>query len=124
MARIKCKTRKIPARVRGVPKPFGPRFRPYYPRLREIRKYQKSFELLLPKAAFRKLVKDTTTESRTDIYFTKESILALQEAAEAYLVGVFEEANLLAVYGGRETIGMKEFEYVFKRRSRTLFWLE
>jgi hypothetical protein len=54
--------------------------------LREIRKYQKSTELLIRKLPFQRLVREIAQDFKTDLRFQSSAVLALQEAAEAYLV--------------------------------------
>merc|ERR1712182_172324 len=59
-------------------------------RLREIRKYQKSTELLIRKLPFQRLVREIAQDFKTDLRFQSSAVMALQEASEAYLVGLFE----------------------------------
>jgi len=66
------------------------RYRPGTVALREIRKYQKSTELLIRKLPFQRLVREIAQDFKTDLRFQSSAVLALQEAAEAYLVGLFE----------------------------------
>lgn len=67
--------------------------------LREIRKHQKSTETLTGKAPFHRLVKEIRNDvGRSDLWLQSRALLALQEAAEAYLVGVAEDANLCAIH--------------------------
>ena len=73
------------------------RFRPGTRTLMEIRKYQKTDELLVRKLPFQRLVREIAMEFRNDLRFQSSAVLALQEAAEAYLVGLFEDTNLCAV---------------------------
>merc|ERR1711918_245659 len=80
------------------------RSRPGTKALREIKKYQKSTELLLRKLPFQRLVREIAHESNADLYFQSQALHALQEAAETYLVGVFEDTNLAAIHGKRVTI--------------------
>ncbi|GKB97127.1 histone H3.2-like protein [Tanacetum coccineum] len=75
----------------GVKKPH--RFRPGTVALREIRKYQKSTELLIRKLSFQRLVREIAQDFKTDLRFQGSAVSALQEASEAYLVGVFEDTN-------------------------------
>ena len=72
--------------------------------LREIRKYQKSTELLIRKLPFQRLVREIAQDFKTDLRFQSSAVLALQEAAEAYLVGLFEDTNLAAIHAKRVTI--------------------
>ena len=63
--------------------------------LREIRRYQKSLESLLPRAPFQRLVRDISHQvGSSDLRFQSNALVALQEAAEAYIVGLFEDTNL------------------------------
>ncbi|CAJ1346416.1 unnamed protein product, partial [Effrenium voratum] len=80
------------------------RFRPGTLALREIRKYQKSTDLLIRKLPFQRLVKEIAQEVKSDLKFQSQAVLALQEAAEAYLVGLFEDTNLCAIHAKRVTI--------------------
>jgi histone H3/H4 len=82
--------------VGGVKKPH--RFRPGTVALREIRRYQKSTELLIRKLPFQRLVREIAQDFKTDLRFQSAAIAALQEASEAYLVGLFEDTNLCAIH--------------------------
>ncbi|KAF2303263.1 hypothetical protein GH714_016146 [Hevea brasiliensis] len=84
--------RKSAPATGGVKKPH--RFRPGTVALREIRKYQKSTELLIRKLPFQRLVREIAQDFKTDLRFQSSAVAALQEAAEAYLVGLFEDTNL------------------------------
>ncbi|XP_044316414.1 histone H3.3A-like [Drosophila rhopaloa] len=86
----------------GVKKPH--RYRPGRVALREIRRYQKSTQLLIPKLTFQHLVREIIQDFKNDLRFQAAAIGALQEAGEAYLVGLFEETNLSAIHGKRVTI--------------------
>ncbi|XP_044451013.1 histone H3.3-like [Triticum aestivum] len=81
--------RKSAPTTGGVKKPH--RYRPGTVALREIRKYQKSTELLIRKLPFQRLVREIAQDFKTDLRFQSHAVLALQEAAEAYLVGLFED---------------------------------
>jgi histone H3/H4 len=80
------------------------RYRPGTVALREIRRYQKSTELLIRKLPFQRLVRELAMEFKTDLRFQSTALLALQDACEAYLVGVFEDTNLCAIHGKRVRI--------------------
>mmetsp|Transcript_3752 Transcript_3752/g.14711 ORF Transcript_3752/g.14711 Transcript_3752/m.14711 type:complete len:198 (-) Transcript_3752:27-620(-) len=88
--------RKSAPTTGGVKKPH--RYRPGTVALREIRKYQKSTELLIRKLPFQRLVREIAQDFKSDLRFQSTAILALQEAAEAYLVGLFEDTNLCAIH--------------------------
>ena len=80
----------------GVKKPH--RYRPGTVALREIRKFQKSTDLLIRKLPFQRVVREIAQEYKNDLRFQSQAVLALQEAAEAYLVGLFEDTNLCAIH--------------------------
>lgn len=80
------------------------RYRPGTVALREIRKYQKSTELLIRKYPFQRLVREIAQGLKSDLRFQSAAILALQEAAEAYLTGIFEDANLCCIHAKRKTL--------------------
>lgn len=83
--------RKSAPSTGGVKKPH--RYRPGTVALREIRRYQKSTELLIRKLPFQRLVREIAQDFKTDLRFQSAAIGALQEAAEAYLVGLFEDTS-------------------------------
>ena len=83
------------------------RYRPGTVALREIRKYQKSTDLLLRKLPFQRLVREIAQDFMNDLRFQSSAILALQEAAESYLVSLFEDTNLCAIHAKRVTIQVK-----------------
>jgi histone H3 len=87
------------ARAGGIKRPH--RYRPGTVALREIRKYQKNTDLLLRKLPFQRLVREIAQDFKNDLRFQSTAILALQEAAEAYLVGLFEDTNLCAIHAKR-----------------------
>ena len=84
------------------------RFRPGTVALREIRKLQKSTDLLIRKLPFQKVVREIATQFKSDLRFQTQAILALQEACEAYLVKLFEDTNLCAIHAKRVTIMAKD----------------
>ena len=92
----------------GVKKPH--RYRPGTVALREIRRYQKTTELFIRKAAFGRLVREIAQDIKTDLRFQTTALMAMQEAAEAYLVGLFEDANLCTIHAKRVTIMPKDIQ--------------
>ena len=84
------------------------RFRPGTVALRDIRKYQKSTELLIRKLPFQRLVREIANDFKNDLRFQSSAVLAIQEAAEAYMVGLFEDTNLCAIHAKRVTIMPKD----------------
>ena len=94
--------------IGGLKKPM--RYRPGTVALREIRKYQKSTELLIRKLPFQRLVREITQKIRPGFRFQSTAILALQEACEDYLVRMFEDVNICAIHGGRVTVMIKDIQ--------------
>jgi histone H3 len=93
------------------------RFRPGTVALREIRKYQRSTDLLLRKMPFQRLVREVANEFKSDLRFQSTAIMALQEASEMYLVGLFEDANLCAIHAKRVTIMVKDMQLARRLRE-------
>ena len=81
------------------------------------RKYQKSTELLIRKLPFQRLVREIAQDFKTDLRFQSHAILALQEASEAYLVGLFEDTNLCAIHAKRVTIMPKDIQLARRIRG-------
>jgi histone H3 len=109
------------ARKTGLPPPTKVvkphRYRPGTVALREIRKYQKSTELLMRKLPFQRVVREVAQNFASDLRFQSSAILALQEAAEAYLVGLFEDTNLCAIHAKRVTIQPKDMYLALRLRG-------
>ena len=99
----------------GVPKPH--RYRPGTVALREIRRYQKQTELLIRKLPFQRLVREVAQDFKLDLRFQPSATVALQEATEAYLVGLFEDANLCAIHTKRVTIMPKDIQLARRVRG-------
>ena len=102
--------------------------------LREIRRYQKSTELLIRKLPFQRLVREIAQDFKRDLRFQYVAIGALQvkifvnlnhsslcyviqEASEAYLVGLFEDTNLCAIHAKRVTIMPKDMQLARRLRG-------
>ena len=109
--------RKSAPATGGVKKPH--RYRPGTVALREIRRYQKSTELLIRKLPFQRLVREIAQDFKTDLRFQSSAVMALQEASEAYLVGLFEDTNLCAIHAKRVTIMPKRHPVGPKNPWRT-----
>ena len=107
--------RKSALNTGGIKKPH--RYRPGTVALREIRKYQKSTELLIRKLPFQRLVREIAQEFKTDLRFQSSAVLALQEASESYLVGLFEDTNLCAIHAKRVTIMPKDMQLARRIRG-------
>ena len=93
------------------------RFKPGTVTLREIKKYQKSIDCLLPRASFQRLVRSITMEMDHNLRFQSQALQALQEASEAYIVGLFEDSNLCAIHAKRVTVQKKDMELARRIRG-------
>ncbi|XP_006797367.1 histone H3-like centromeric protein A [Neolamprologus brichardi] len=106
--------------VPGLP-PVSPKkrkFRPGTRALMEIRKYQKSTDLLLRKAPFARLVHEVCESfSRERLRWQVYALLALQEAAEAFLVLIFSDANLCAIHAKRVTVFPRDIQLARRIRG-------
>ena len=91
-------------------KPKPHRYRPGTLALHEIHQYQKSTKLLIRKLPFQHLVREIAQDFKTELHFQSGTIMALQEVAEAYLVGLFEDTNLCAIHAKRVTIMPKDIQ--------------
>ena len=105
----------------GVKKPH--RYRPGTVALREIRRYQKSTDLLIRKAPFQRLVREVAQDFKSDCRFQSSAIGALQESSEAYNIGLFEDTNLCTIHAKRVTIMPKDIQLARRiRGERTDNW--
>ena len=93
------------------------RFKPGTVALREVKRYQKEVKNLLPRASFQRLVRDISTSMANDLRFQSAALLALQEASEAYITGLFEDTNLCAIHAKRVTIMKKDMDLARRIRG-------
>ena len=106
----------------GVKKRY--RYRPGTVALKQIRRYQKTTELLIRKLPFQRLVREIACDTDVihsplcgKVRFQSAAIMALQEASEAYLVGLFEDSNLCAIHAKRVTIMPKDIQLARRIRG-------
>ncbi len=111
----KAMRRSVPHTKPATKKPH--RYRPGTVALREIRKYQKSTELLMRRLPFQRLVREIAQDFKADLRFQTSAILALQEAAEAYLTGLMEDTNLCAIHAKRITIMPRDIQLARRIRG-------
>jgi histone H3 len=107
--------RKSAPATGGVKKPH--RYRPGTVALREIRRYQKSTDLLIRKLPFQRLIREIAQDYKSDLRFQGSAVLALQEASEANLTGLFEDSNLCAIHAKRVTVMPKDMQLARKIRN-------
>jgi histone H3-like centromeric protein A len=108
----------------GDPTPTGKRrrYKPGTVALKEIRKYQRSFDLLISKLPFARLVREVAldllpAEVGAELRWQSHAIMALQEATEAFLVHLFEDTNLCAIHAKRVTIMQKDIQLARRIRG-------
>lgn len=115
----------------GIQQPDTPtrkkrKLKPGTKALREIRKYQKTTELLIPKMPFARLVREVANDFITSAYsglgssglrWKSTAVLALQEATEAYLIHLFEDANLCAIHAKRVTLMQRDIQLARRIRG-------
>jgi len=115
-ARMPTKPIRMSAQItEGVRNPH--RFRPGTVALRQIRRFQKSTELLIQKLPFQRLVREIAQGFKTGLRFQSSAVSVLQEAAEAYLVGLFQDTNLCAIHAKRVTITPKDIQLARRIRG-------
>ena len=113
--------RAKPPRKRGAAQSAAPkklhRYRPGTMALQEICRYQKSTKLLIRRLPFQRLVREIAQDFKGRLNFASGAILALQEAAEAYLVGLFEDTNLCTIHAKCITIMPKDIQLARRIRG-------
>ena len=98
----------LSATKKAIRKDGGKRFRPGMLALKEIKKMQQQTEAVIPKLPFQRLVKEISRGVNPDIRYSSQGLIALQEAAESYLTGVFEDSYLCTLHAKRVTMMVKD----------------
>ena len=110
-----------PPQKRGAAQSAAPkkphRYRPGTVALREIRRFQKSTELLIRRLPFQRLVREIAQDFKGRLNFASGAILALQEVAKAYLVGLFKDTNLCAIHAKCIMIMLKDIQLARRIRG-------
>ena len=99
----------------GIRRPH--RYKPGTVALREIKRYQKSTEMLIKKLPFARLVREITQDFQHYYRWTAAAMEAVQHAAEAYLVSLFEDTVLCAIHAKRVTIMAKDMQLARRIRK-------
>merc|ERR1719470_5622 len=114
---------KQPRRSQAPETPGKRKFRPGTRALMEIRKFQKSTNLLIPKLPFSRVIRGVCSKiCAADLRFQSAAIMALQEAAEAYLVTLFEDTLLCAIHAKRVTVMPKDMQLARRIRGEQIAW--
>jgi histone H3 len=85
----------------------------------EMKYYQRTHNLLMPKLPFQRLVREATSQLTNfdTICYQSSALDALQEATEAYLIGFFEDAYLLSLHAKRVTLMPKDLILAYRIRG-------
>ncbi|KAI8648111.1 hypothetical protein NCS56_01543000 [Fusarium sp. Ph1] len=97
------------------------RLRPGTGALQEIRAYQDTTDLLLNTLPFTRVIKEIAVNMRPageSFRWQTQAIQALQEMTEAYLVSLFEDANLYAIHAKRVTLMLRDFQLARRIRGK------
>ena len=111
------KAKKKTAPAEGGVKTNKRRFRPGTVAIREIKRYQKATTFLMAKAPFQRFIRAICDGIDSQLRFQSAALLALQEAAESYLTGLFEDANLCAIHATRVTVMKKDLDLARRIRG-------
>ena len=110
--------RKTPISSSSSRKNTGSRYRPGQKALKEIRFYQKNTDLLIRRLPFARVVKEVQTfVSPRDYRWQASAMMALQEATEAHLVSLFEDAYLCTIHAKRVTLMPKDIQLARRIRG-------
>ena len=109
--------KKTAAAEGGIKEKRKFRFRPGTVAIREIKKYQKATTFMLAKAPFQRFIRAICEGIDAQLRFQSAALLALQEAAESYLTGLFEDANLCAIHASRVTVMKKDLDLARRIRG-------
>lgn len=93
------------------------RWRPGTVALREIKKYQRSTELLLRKSPVQRVIREIAQTHKDDLRFKKSAILSVQEAVEQYMTELFADANLIAIHSQRVTVSPADLQLARRIRN-------
>lgn len=85
-----------------------------------FRRLQLSYHLLIPRAAFVRVVRELAFQPGVTMRFRGEALEALQEAAEAYLVGLFEDALLCCIHAKRVTLFDRDLKLARRIRGESI----
>ena len=96
------------------------RLHPGVKAMHEVRHYQNTTELLIQKVNFQRVVRELCEKIHSGIRFESQALLALQEAAESYLVGLFEDSNLCTAHANRKTLFDKDIKLLRRLRGECL----
>ncbi|GLJ55089.1 hypothetical protein SUGI_1182350 [Cryptomeria japonica] len=114
--KIEAMKKKMAPLMEGLEKKFQ-KLKPGTVALRQISNYQKSSELVISNLTFQMVVKEIVQDFRPDFRFQSSAVLALQEAGESYIVGMFQDGNLCALHDNRVTLVPKDMQLARRLRG-------
>ncbi|EPY31667.1 histone H3 [Angomonas deanei] len=109
------KSKKAPRAASGTKRAH--RWRPGTVALREVRKFQRSTDLLIQRAPFQRLVREIASAQKEGLRFQSSAILALQESTEAYVVSLLADANLASLNSKRVTLMPRDLQLALRLRG-------
>ena len=109
------KGKKAPRSSQGAKKSF--RWKPGTVALREVKRLQKSTELLVQKAPFARLVREVAEQHKAGLRFQAAAIAAIQDATESFVVSLLSDANLSALHANRVTAMPRDLQLVRRLRG-------
>jgi len=115
-----AKSSKKASKAAAGPKKAGAkkfRWRPGTVALRQIKKFQKSTDLLLRKAPFQRLVRELATGHKEGLRWQASAVAALQEATESYVTGLLSDSNLCALHAKRVTLMARDLQLARRLRG-------
>lgn len=107
----KAKQPKVPGAKRSR------RFRPGTVALREIRRFQKTSNLLIRRAPFQRMVREVANVAKAGLRWQSAALAAMQEATEAYVVGLLSDSNLCALHARRVTVMPRDIHLARRLRG-------
>ena len=87
--------------------------------LKEIWKFQKTTKLLIPKISFLRVVHEIIQKEYMWYRIQVGATLALYEAAESYIIHIFEDTNLCVIHARHIMIMPKDMKLARKIRGET-----
>ena len=96
------------------------RLRPGVKALREIRQYQRSTDVLLPRAPLQRVIKEITAKYFPEARYSYGAIDAIQQCVESYMIGLFEDTQLCAIHAKRATVMTKDMRLARRIRGEIL----
>ena len=103
-----------------VGKPIKRRYHPGTKALCETHKFQKSMELLIPKMAFLRIIREMLQCESMGYRIQADAVLVFHEATKAYLIWLMEDTNLCAIHAKCVTILPKDMQLARRIWGETL----